>query len=60
MVVHGETGFLANDEDEMAYYTARLVHEPGTRTAMTEAARAAVEDHTNPETLISAWRKVLE
>jgi glycosyltransferase involved in cell wall biosynthesis len=39
IVVHGETGFLANSEDELLFYTNRLVQDRDLRKRLGTAAR---------------------
>lgn len=49
-VVDGETGFLADDEDEFIQHCARLVGDHALRVAMGEAARAHASRFTWDET----------
>ncbi|WP_157018252.1 glycosyltransferase [Cryptosporangium arvum] len=49
-VVDGETGFLADDEDEFLRHCARLVRDDELRSAMGEAARAHAGRFTWDET----------
>lgn len=39
IVVHGETGFLTNTDDELAFYSAKLASDSQLRARMGEAAR---------------------
>ncbi|MFI5957092.1 glycosyltransferase family 4 protein [Cryptosporangium sp. NPDC051539] len=49
-VIDGETGFLADSEEEFLAYCARLVDDPALRAAMGEAARAHAGRFTWDET----------
>lgn len=40
VVVHGVTGFLANDDEELAHYTHQLIHDAALRERMGAAAAA--------------------
>jgi glycosyltransferase involved in cell wall biosynthesis len=40
VIVHGVTGFLANDDEELAHYTRLLINDAGLRRRMGEAAKA--------------------
>jgi len=58
MIVHGETGFLASGDQELAYYTAHLAHDNRRRMEMADAARVRVEKLANPETILAGWREL--
>lgn len=61
MICHGRTGFLASNDHELAYYTARLGYDEDLRLRMAARARRALEDElANPELLWAAWRRVFE
>ena len=49
-VIDGETGFLADDEEEFIEHCARLVRDDALRTSMGEAARAHAGRFTWDET----------
>jgi glycosyltransferase involved in cell wall biosynthesis len=51
MIVHGETGFVADRGDigALAEYTGRLLRDPGLRARMGEAGRRRVEAAFNPD-----------
>jgi hypothetical protein len=61
MIRHGETGYLAETDDEVAYYAARLAYDEPHRLAMAgEARRVLEEELASPAALWQAWRPVLE
>ncbi len=61
MIIHGQTGFLADTEDEMAYYAAKLAYEEGLRQFMVRAARKHLEENlASPERIWAAWQKVFQ
>lgn len=60
LVVHGETGFLARDSDEMSFYASLLAHDPARHRAMAEAGRAHLERVlVSPDACWAGWRDVL-
>jgi hypothetical protein len=44
IVVHGETGFMTSDSDEMSYYASLLAHDPVRHRRMAEAGRRYLEE----------------
>jgi glycosyltransferase involved in cell wall biosynthesis len=61
MVRHGFTGFLADNEEELAYYAARLAYEEDLRQFFARSARKhLVENLARPETIWAAWQKVFQ
>jgi glycosyltransferase involved in cell wall biosynthesis len=61
MVRHGFTGFLADSEDEMAYYAARLAYDEGLRQFMARAARKHLEENlAPPDRIWQGWQKVFQ
>jgi glycosyltransferase involved in cell wall biosynthesis len=60
MIRHGQTGFLCNDEGEMASCIARLAHDSTCRRAIIAQARRAVETElSDPETWWRQWKDLL-
>lgn len=60
MIRHGQTGFLADTQDESAYYAARLAYDEQFRMAIIHRARKVLEeDLAAPETLWAGWREAL-
>jgi len=56
LVCHGETGYLCDNADEVAYYTARLAYDEEHRLAIAQQARRAlVEELAEPERLWRQW-----
>ncbi|MHB2025417.1 MAG: glycosyltransferase [Elusimicrobiota bacterium] len=53
-VVHGETGFLAEDEIELFELCLKLADDPGLRRRMGEAGRARARELFSPEKAFSA------
>jgi len=61
MIRHGVTGYVASDTAEMAYYAAKLAHEPDVRLAMISAARHTVEHElAEPQHLWNLWADALQ
>ena len=61
MIRHGQTGYLADNEDELAFYAARLAYDEDLRMEMVSRARKVLEEElANPEILWDAWRGVFE
>ena len=44
LVVHGETGFMTSDSDEMSYYASLLAHDQVRHRRMAEAGRRHLEE----------------
>jgi glycosyltransferase involved in cell wall biosynthesis len=59
MVKHGETGFLADNHDELSGYATILANNEGLRRSMAEAGRAWVEELANPDTIWAGWERIL-
>jgi hypothetical protein len=60
MIRHGETGFLADSEDQLAYYAARLAYDEPLRMEIIHRARRVLEDElANPEIIWAGWRGLL-
>ncbi|MGA2619832.1 MAG: glycosyltransferase family 4 protein [Thermoguttaceae bacterium] len=56
MIRHGQTGYLAHTDDELAYYTARLAYDEEHRLAIARQARAAlIEQLADPTVIGQAW-----
>ena len=60
MIAHGETGCLASNDEELAYYTAHLAYHEDRRLEMAEAARAHVEELTDPAVIAAGWQELFE
>lgn len=61
MVRHGETGFLCDSDDELAYHAARLGHDEDLRMHVAYQARRALEEElAQPEVLWAEWKRLLE
>lgn len=58
MVDHGRTGYLADNDQEFAYYVAHLAHNPPLRLNMAYAARKHVERLADPHTLYARWKQL--
>ncbi|MDW8039606.1 MAG: glycosyltransferase [Thermoguttaceae bacterium] len=59
MIRHGLTGFLANTEDELAYYAAQLAYDEGLRQFMAQTARRHLEENlARPEVIWHRWQTV--
>lgn len=61
MVRHGETGYLCNDDSQLAYYTAKLAYEEDHRMAMIQNARnVLVEEYADMEKIWEGWEVMLD
>ncbi len=61
MIRHGQTGFLCDDDDQLAYYTARLAYDEDLRIQIANQARKALEEElANPESVWAGWRSLFE
>ena len=55
-----DTGFLADSEDQLAYYAARLAYDEPMRMEIVHRARKVLEEElANPEALWAGWRELL-
>jgi hypothetical protein len=60
IVVHGETGFMASDSDEMSFYASLLAHDPQRHRRMAEAGRRHLGRVISDErACFDSWREVL-
>lgn len=60
MIRHGETGYLADSEDELIAYANRLAGDEPHRLAIARQARQAVEEElAPPATLWRQWQELL-
>jgi hypothetical protein len=61
MIRHGQTGFLCSNDDELAFYAARLAYDEDLRLAVAYQARRSLEEElANPEVIWGQWRTLLE
>jgi len=61
MIRHGQTGFLADSHDELAYHAARLAYDEELRMEIAQRARRALENHlADPATTWSGWQRLFE
>jgi hypothetical protein len=60
MIVDGETGFLASNDEEMAYRLAQLAYDEPLRLRMLRAAWRHVEDLADPGRIGREWRELFE
>ena len=59
MIRHGETGYLADSDDELAFHAARLAYDEDHRLEIIHRARHALQtDLANPERIGSAWEEL--
>jgi hypothetical protein len=49
---------LANNDQELAYYTAHLAYDKPKRLQVAEAARAHVEKLADPQTILVDWERL--
>jgi len=60
MIIHGVTGFLADDLDEMAYYATKLAYEEELRRFIVESARKKLYELTDDNTIWQRWKTAFE
>lgn len=61
MIRHGQTGYLADTDDELAFYSARLAYDEDHRMEILHRARKVLEeDLVDPASLWAGWRKLFE
>jgi hypothetical protein len=60
MIVHGETGFLCDNDQDFAFYLALLARDEGLRLRIADNARSAVERMANPMIIGQQWRTLFE
>lgn len=61
MIRHGETGYLCDSDDELAYYTARLAYEEDLRLEITHRARRVLEEElAAPQRIWQTWQTLFE
>jgi glycosyltransferase involved in cell wall biosynthesis len=57
MIDHGTTGFLANDDCELAHYAAMLAHDEELRLQIAVNARQRLTDVlAQPESFVASWK----
>ena len=60
MIRHGQSGYLAKNDDELAFHAARLACDENHRMEIVHRARKVLEDDlANPQTIWTCWRKLL-
>jgi glycosyltransferase involved in cell wall biosynthesis len=60
MVVHGETGFLAESSEEMSYWAAWLAAHPQEQSRLAAQGRQHLEETSaDSEAAWAAWEEVL-
>jgi glycosyltransferase involved in cell wall biosynthesis len=61
MIEHGRTGYLADTEDELAYYAGRLAADESHRLWIARNARERlVEELANPDTIWRTWKELFD
>jgi len=61
MIRHDETGYLADNDEELAWYASRLARDEDRRLDLVRRARRALEEElANPECLWSSWKSLFE
>lgn len=59
MIVHGETGFLGDCDEELAHYTATLAYDETLRQKIIRQARERlIEELANPDELWASWQRL--
>ena len=61
MIRHGQTGYLCADDDQFAYYAARLAYdEPHRLQLARQARRVTSSELADPRAIWLQWREVFE
>jgi hypothetical protein len=61
MIRNGETGFLADSHDELAFYAARLAYDEDLRMEIAHRARRALEEQlADPAAIWSGWSRLFD
>ena len=61
MIRHGQTGYLCTDDDQFAYYAARLAYdEPHRLRLARQARRSLISELADPRTIWLQWQEVFE
>lgn len=61
MVKHGQTGYLCDNDEQLAFYAARLAYDEPTRIGLVAAARSEVENNlANPKPIWAGWERLLD
>ena len=61
MIRHGQTGYLADTDDELAFYAARLAYDEDLRLQLAHQARQVLQEQlAEPETIWAGWRTLFE
>ena len=61
MIRHGQTGYLASTDDELAYYTARLAYDEDHRLRIVRQARQVLQEElANAEEIWAGWQRLFE
>lgn len=60
MIRHGETGYLAENDEELVAYATRLACDERLRQEIARAARLAVEDLSDPATIWHSWNALFD
>jgi hypothetical protein len=59
MIVHGETGFLANNDCELAHFAALLAYDEDLRqTIINQAHQRLLDELANPEHIWAVWQRL--
>jgi glycosyltransferase involved in cell wall biosynthesis len=58
MIVNGETGFLTENDEEMAFRLAQLAYDEDLRQAIIAQARTRVRDLACPVRIGAQWRRL--
>ena len=61
MIRHGRTGYLADNDDELAYYTARLAYDEDHRLQLIHQARQVLRDElAATERIWAGWQRLFQ
>jgi glycosyltransferase involved in cell wall biosynthesis len=58
MIEDGQTGFLVDNDEQMAFRLAQLAYDEALRVAILERARAQVRDLACPQRIGAQWRQL--
>ncbi len=61
MIRHGQTGYLADSDDELAFYTARLAYDEDHRLQLVHRARQVLQNElAKPEKIWAGWQELFQ
>ena len=59
MIIHGETGWLCDSQQDFIYYASKMAYEPELRHQIAKRARARLVELAGFEASANSWKKVM-